>query len=113
MLNAALIGVLGAVWFIIMYRWYGNVIDRQIIRPSDDVPTPAHTLKDNIDYVPTQPAILFGHHFSSIAGAGPIVGPMLAYSLFGWLPALLWVLLGSVFIGAVHDYTAHDDLGQP
>ena len=106
MLNAALFGVLGAAWFIIMYRWYGNVIDRQIIHPSDDVPTPAHTLKDNIDYVPTQPAILFGHHFSSIAGAGPIVGPMLAYSLFGWLPALLWVLLGSVFIGAVHDYTA-------
>lgn len=106
MLNAALIGVLGAAWFVFMYRWYGNVIDREIVRPSDGTPTPANTLKDNIDYVPTQPTILFGHHFSSIAGAGPIVGPMLAYALFGWLPALLWVLLGSVFIGAVHDYTA-------
>ncbi len=106
MLNAALIGVLGAIWFVVMYRWYGNVIDKQIIRPSDAQATPANTLRDNIDYVPTHPAILFGHHFSSIAGAGPIVGPMLAYSLFGWLPALLWVLLGSVFIGAVHDYVS-------
>jgi carbon starvation protein len=106
MLNAALIGVLGALWFAFMYRWYGNIIDKQIIRPSDQQATPANTMTDNIDYVPTHPAILFGHHFSSIAGAGPIVGPMLAYSLFGWLPALLWVLLGSVFIGAVHDYTS-------
>jgi len=106
MLNAALIGVLGALWFAFMYRWYGDVIDKQIIRPSDAQATPANTMTDNIDYVPTHPAILFGHHFSSIAGAGPIVGPMLAYSLFGWLPALLWVLLGSVFIGAVHDYTS-------
>ncbi|MCC6396599.1 MAG: carbon starvation protein A [Bacteroidetes bacterium] len=105
-MNAALIGILGALWFAFMYRWYGNVIDKHVVRPSDDHTTPAHTLKDNIDYVPTHPTILFGHHFSSIAGAGPIVGPMLAYSLFGWLPALLWVLLGSVFIGAVHDYTS-------
>ncbi len=106
MLNAALIGVLGALWFAFMYRWYGNIIDKQVVRPSDDLPTPAHTERDDIDYMPTQPGILFGHHFSSIAGAGPIVGPILAYSLFGWLPALLWVLLGSVFIGAVHDYTS-------
>jgi carbon starvation protein len=106
MLNAAIIGIIGALWFGLMYRWYGNVIDKHLIRPEEDAATPAHTMTDNVDYVPTHPAILFGHHFSSIAGAGPIVGPMLAYSLFGWLPALLWVLLGSVFIGAVHDYTA-------
>ncbi len=106
MQNAAIIGLLGAAWFVLMYRWYGNVIDRQLIRPVDDTPTPAHAQRDNVDFVPTSPGILFGHHFSSIAGAGPIVGPMLAYALFGWLPALLWILLGSVFIGAVHDYTA-------
>lgn len=106
MFNAALIGILGALWFAFMYHWYGNTIDKRLVRPSDSTPTPAHLMTDNIDYVPTHPAILFGHHFSSIAGAGPIVGPMLAYSLFGWLPALIWVLLGSIFIGAVHDYTA-------
>ncbi len=106
MLNAALIGVGGALWFIIMYRWYGNKLDRTVLQPEQSRATPAHAMGDNRDYVPSHPAILFGHHFSSIAGAGPIVGPILAYALFGWLPALLWVFLGSVFIGAVHDYTA-------
>lgn len=106
MLNAALFGILAAVWLIVMYKWYGGIIDRKLISANDAQPTPAEVLRDNIDYVPSRPEILFGHHFSSIAGAGPIVGPMLAYSLFGWLPALLWVLLGSVFIGAVHDYVS-------
>ena len=106
MLNSALIGLLGVAWFYIMYRWYGGVIDRHLIRPNNDRPTPAHTRRDNIDFVPSRPSILFGHHFSSIAGAGPIVGPMFAYFLFGWLPALVWIVLGSVFAGAVHDYTS-------
>ncbi|MDH3252960.1 MAG: carbon starvation protein A, partial [Ignavibacteria bacterium] len=106
MLNAALFGVLGAVWFFAMYRWYGGFIDRTLIQSNDDRPTPANTLRDNVDFVPSKPTLLFGHHFSSIAGAGPIVGPIFAYSLFGWVPAVLWILLGSVFIGAVHDYTA-------
>ncbi len=104
MLNAALFGILGALWFIIMYKQYGKLINRKLILSDNSTPTPAQAMRDDVDYVPSHPAILFGHHFSSIAGAGPIVGPMLAYSLFGWLPALLWVLLGSVFIGAVHDY---------
>ncbi|MEX2088948.1 MAG: carbon starvation protein A [Bacteroidota bacterium] len=106
MLNAALIGVLGAVWFYAMYKLYGGFIERTLVKPKDANPTPANSMKDNIDFVPSPPALLFGHHFSSIAGAGPIVGPILAYSLFGWLPALIWILVGSVFIGAVHDYTA-------
>jgi len=106
MLNAAVIGILGAAWFYVMYRWYGGIIDRHLIRPNNDRPTPAHARRDDVDFVPSRPAILFGHHFSSIAGAGPIVGPMFAYFLFGWLPALLWILLGSVFAGAVHDYTS-------
>jgi carbon starvation protein len=106
MLNAALIGVLGAVWFYAMYKLYGGFIERTLVKPNDANPTPANSMKDNIDFVPSAPALLFGHHFSSIAGAGPIVGPILAYSLFGWLPALIWILVGSVFIGAVHDYTA-------
>jgi carbon starvation protein len=106
MLNAALIGVLGAIWFGVMYKWYGALIDRKLISPNDNNVTPANSLRDNIDYVPSRPGVLFGHHFSSIAGAGPIVGPIFAYYLFGWLPAMLWILFGSVFIGAVHDYTA-------
>ncbi|MBN1397544.1 MAG: carbon starvation protein A [Bacteroidetes bacterium] len=105
-MNAALFGILSAVWFIIMYKWYGGFIERKLISVNDAQLTPSTAMRDNVDYVPAQPAILFGHHFSSIAGAGPIVGPMLAYSLFGWLPALLWIILGSVFIGAVHDYVS-------
>ncbi len=106
MLNAALVAVLGAAWFVLAYRWYGGFVATRLIRQDDGRATPAHTRRDNVDFVPANTAILFGHHFSSIAGAGPIVGPMLAYALFGWLPALIWVLLGSVLIGAVHDYTS-------
>lgn len=106
MLNAALVAVLGAVWFLLAYRWYGGFIAKRLIQPDDGRTTPAHAQRDNVDFVPASRAILFGHHFSSIAGAGPIVGPILAYALFGWLPALIWIFVGSVFIGAVHDYTA-------
>jgi carbon starvation protein len=68
--------------------------------------TPAHLLNDGVDYVPTRPLILFGHHFSSIAGAGPIVGPIIAGIAFGWGPALLWILVGAIFVGGVHDFSA-------
>ena len=61
-------------------------------------------LMTGVDYVPTRAAVLFGHHFSSIAGAGPIVGPIIAASVFGWLPAWLWIMVGSVFVGGVHDF---------
>ncbi len=105
-MNVALIAVGGLLWFALLYRWYGRLLDRKLFLPNDQNPTPAVALRDDRDYVPTHPAMLFGHHFSSIAGAGPIVGPILAYSLFGWLPALLWVLLGAVFLGGVHDYGA-------
>ncbi len=96
----------GIAYFLFAYYWYGNIIKKKVLNSSNSIPTPSHTLYDNKDYVPTKPTVLFGHHFSAIAGAGPIIGPILAYSYFGWLPALLWILLGSVFIGAVHDYTA-------
>jgi carbon starvation protein len=68
-------------------------------------PTPAHTMRDGVDYVPAKIPVLFGHHFSSIAGAGPINGPIQA-AVFGWLPCLLWILVGGIFFGAVHDYGA-------
>ncbi len=78
---------------------------RRIFSLRREARTPAHELQDNIDYLPTKKEILFGHHFTSIAGTGPIVGPAIAI-IWGWLPALLWVVLGSIFMGAVHDFGA-------
>lgn len=85
------------------YGLYGAFLERKF-RADPQRATPAQTENDGVDYVPTRPLILFGHHFSSIAGAGPIVGPIIAGLAFGWVPALLWILLGSIFVGGVHDY---------
>jgi len=87
---------------VVGYRFYGRWVARQFaLDPA--VTTPAHRLADGIDFVPTRPFYLFGQHFSAIAAAGPIVGPILACMAFGWLPCILWIALGVVFIGAVHD----------
>lgn len=91
--------------FGIAYATYGRRIARQV-GIDDGRVTPANTEADGVDYVPTRPAILFGHHFSSIAGAGPIVGPVIAAMAFGWGPALAWILIGAIFVGGVHDFTA-------
>ena len=91
-------------YFAIAYLTYGRFISK-ILGVDKTRSCPSHTQNDGIDYVPAHPAVLFGHHFASIAGAGPIVGPILA-ALTGWLPAMLWILLGCVFIGAVHDFSA-------
>lgn len=104
-MSAVALAAVGLAWFYLAYRWYGATLDRKLFQPTENQ-TPALACQDGKDYIPTQPAVLFGHHFSSIAGAGPIVGPILAYALFGWLPALLWILLGAVFLGGVHDYGA-------
>ena len=95
--------LLGATFiFIVAYITYGSWLAKKWgVDPSR--PTPAYTQKDGIDYVPTQPAVLLGHHFSSIAGAGPIVGPISA-AVFGWIPVCLWIIIGSIFFGGVHDY---------
>lgn len=94
----------GCVWFGLAYRYYGRRLER-IFGIDPERRTPAYTHTDGVDYVPTKPSVLFGHHFASIAGAGPIVGPILAIQ-FGWLPAVLWILLGCVVIGAMHDFAA-------
>lgn len=94
------------LWLFAGYKIYGSWIERQLVLPDDSVPTPAHELRDGVDYSPAKTPLLFGHHFSSIAGAGPIVGPLLGVLYFGWLAAALWIALGSIFIGAVHDYLA-------
>jgi carbon starvation protein len=91
-------------YFALCYWLYGGFLTR-LFGIDNSRQTPAVTRYDGIDYVPSHPAVLFGHHFSSIAGAGPIVGPIMA-SYFGWLPALLWILIGCVFVGAVHDFAA-------
>ncbi|MHA2610118.1 MAG: carbon starvation CstA family protein [bacterium JZ-2024 1] len=90
---------------LLAYRYYGGWIARQY-QLRDDVPTPAEQMNDGIDYVPAPPFYLLGQHFSAIAAAGPIAGPILATQVFGWLPALLWIGLGVIFIGAVHDFSA-------
>ncbi len=87
------------------YLVYSKYISDKVFSLDDRRVTPAKELEDGVDYVPTNRWILLGHHFTSITGAGPIVGPAIAV-IWGWLPALLWVVLGAVFIGAVHDFSA-------
>jgi len=106
LMSSALIAICGIIWLIGAYFIYGRFLEKRIIRPDFSDKTPAHTHYDSVDFQPTRPEILFGHHFSSIAGAGPIVGPVAAALAFGWGAAVLWILLGAVFIGAVHDYLA-------
>jgi carbon starvation protein len=97
-MNGALLLAVSCVLFYLAYHFYGRLVER--VFGVDPVrQTPAHTLRDGVDYVPTQPAILFGHHFASIAGAGPIVGPVLA-AQFGWVAVALWVVLGCILIGS-------------
>ena len=87
----------------IAFKYYGNFLNKRC-RIDDDTPTPAHTNEDGVDFVPTRAAVVFGHHFSSIAGTGPIVGPVFAGIYFGWGPAWLWIILGCIFVGGVHDF---------
>ena len=87
------------------YIFYGRWLCKQWGVGENNEPTPAHTLEDGVDYVPAKAPVLMGHHFSSIAGAGPITGPIGA-AMFGWLPVTLWVLVGGIFFGGVHDFGA-------
>ena len=87
------------------YRWYSARLAANYALDDTRV-TPAHVHNDGVDYVPTQPFYLFGQHFSAIAAAGPIAGPILACQLFGWGPCLVWIAVGSIFIGAVHDFSS-------
>lgn len=91
--------------FIVAYHTYGRWLARRIFQLNPQAEVPSRQLRDDVDFVPTRKEVLFGHHFTSIAGTGPIVGPAIAV-FWGWLPALLWVVLGSIFIGAVHDLGA-------
>ncbi|MDZ7336584.1 MAG: carbon starvation protein A, partial [candidate division KSB1 bacterium] len=103
MSSIILLGI-AVIGFVLAYAFYGRYISKRLgIDPNQ--PTPAHTMRDDVDYVPAKAPVLLGHHFASIAGAGPIVGPITA-AVFGWVPVFLWIVLGSIFIGAVHDLTS-------
>ena len=104
-MGALAIMVLAFAGYIIMYQLYGKFIGAKIFALSGAAKTPAVEMEDGVDYVPTKKEIIFGHHYTSIAGTGPIVGPAIAI-IWGWLPALLWVFIGSIVMGAVHDFGA-------
>jgi carbon starvation protein len=101
----SLLIVIGGVAAVlaVAYWLYGGLLER-LFRLDPKAPTPAVTLRDDVDYVPIPPQFLLGQHFSAIAAAGPIVGPIVAGVAFGWGPALAWILIGAIFIGGVHDF---------
>ncbi len=104
-MNAAVLAVLSLAVFWLAFRFYARWIEKRVYEMDNDEPTPAHQTPDGVDFVACDKHVLFGHHFCSVAGAAPIVGPAIAV-IWGWLPALLWVVLGTVFVGAVHDFGA-------
>ncbi len=103
-MSAIVIILVAAVIFIVAYLTYGKWLAKQWgVDPANQ--TPAHTMNDGVDYVPAKAPVLLGHHFASIAGAGPINGPIQA-AIFGWVPVLLWVIIGGIFFGGVHDFSS-------
>ena len=104
-MSTLLIAAGSIVLYLVAYHTYGRWLARRIFQLDPDALVPSVALNDDSDYVPTSRGVVFGHHFTSIAGTGPIVGPAIAI-MWGWVPALLWVLFGSIFIGAVHDFGA-------
>lgn len=106
-MNASVVAVFGLVSFFLAYRFYARYLSQKIfqLHHQDENSVPSKAMYDGIDYVPTQKNILIGHHFSSIAGAAPIVGPAVA-AIWGWLPAFLWIIFGVIFMGAAHDFGA-------
>ena len=100
--NALWIVVAAACFYLITYRFYASFIAAKVLSLDERNVTPAIRLKDGVDYDPTDKWVLFGHHFAAIAGAGPLIGPMLA-AQFGYLPGFLWILIGAALAGAVHD----------
>ena len=103
---APILATLGCfVLYLAGYHLYAKHLAVRIFQLNPEIATPAHQLQDGVDYVPTNKYILFGHHYASIAGLSPMLGPAIAV-IWGWVPAMLWVVLGTLFIGAVHDFGA-------
>jgi carbon starvation protein len=104
-MSSALVALVVLAVFALAYRVYGRFIGERVYDDGEAIVTPAHALRDGTDFVPTNRNVLMGHHFASIAGAAPIIGPCIA-AYWGWLPALLWIVVGAIFMGAVHDFGA-------
>lgn len=104
-MNSAILVLVGLAAVSIGYRFYSKFIAERIYRLDPDFVTPAHAMRDDIDYVPTHPVVLWGNHFTGVAGAAPIIGPAIAV-IWGWLPAVLWVVLATIFFAGVHDFGA-------
>jgi len=104
-MNSLVLAVGAGILYLIAYHTYGKFLGKRIFKLNPEAVCPSESMRDNIDYIPTQKPILFGHHFTSIAGTGPIVGPAIAI-IWGWIPALIWIIVGSIFMGAVHDFGA-------
>lgn len=102
-MSGSLVAAISLLLFFIGYRYYSKFLAEKIYRLNPDFITPAHQFKDGVDYVPANKFVLWGHHFTSIAGAAPIVGPAIAV-YWGWLPAMMWVVLGTIFAAGVHDF---------
>jgi len=103
-MNAVFVAAAGLGAFAAAYRFYSTFLAKKVFLSEEPgFKTPAHEMEDGVDFVPSPKHVLFGHHFTSVAGAAPIVGPAIAV-IWGWLPAFLWVVIGTIFIGAVHDY---------
>ncbi len=103
-MNLILLLLLSGAFLLTAYFTYGKFVAKKL-KINNKNQTPAHTYKDGVDYIPSNKFVVLGHHFASIAGAGPIVGPIIAVT-FGWIPAVIWILLGGVFMGAVHDLSS-------
>ena len=104
-LSPLIVALVAFVAYLVAYRRYATFLARRLFALDDRRPTPAHRLRDGVDYVPTNRYVLFGHQFASITGLSPMLGPAIAV-IWGWLPAMLWVVLGAIFVGAVHDLGA-------
>ena len=102
-MNAVLIGLSGLILYYLAYRFYARFLAKRIFKLDPNYRTPAHEFADGLDFVPTNKHVLWGHHFTSIAGAAPIIGPAIAV-FWGWLPATLWVVFGTIFFAGVHDF---------
>ena len=100
-----MLAVIGLVGLFLGYRFYSKFVAEKIYQLDPNFKTPAHTMRDDIDYVPTNRIVLWGHHFTAVAGAAPIIGPSIAV-IWGWLPAFLWVVFGTMFFAGVHDFGA-------
>lgn len=104
-MNAVVLAITGLVAIFAGYRFYSKFIAEQIYQLDPDFETPSHSMRDDIDYVPTNKFVLWGHHFTAVAGAAPIIGPGIAV-IWGWLPAFIWVIVGTIFFAGVHDFGA-------